>query len=479
MNYVLDNNVDNATAQTGTIRSFTHSLSMRLRLQVNLIITSMMAIFATVLIVLQIDNTRRSVHEEVVGANVVATQLLSRMQWVYSSSGITGIVDFLMQVGRIRANEIELRDDQNTLIYRSPPTVYKAGRNAPVWYANIVSPPLAAKEIGLPNGKLIVLADASRAVLDGWDDLMQMLWFVLGGFVLGNALVYALMGRALSPLHQLVHGLRAMADGNYHTRLTGLTGHEGRQIGQAFNHMAQSVQDSIEARRQAKDATLALTQNRELTQMIQNRIEQERAAIARELHDELGQQVTAIKSVGLAIARRAADTDPTIESSARLVMTCADQIYEGMHHLISRLRPLALDQFGLQDALRDFLGECQLQHPELLINIICPASLQELDGKLATAVYRIVQEAVTNALRHAQAQRIEVQIALSADSFCLDVTDNGRGWVSDFQTHGRFGLSGMRERAQALGGSFDLSQAQPMGTRVHVRLPLQKKENDA
>lgn len=448
---------------------------MQLRLQVNLIITVLMAFFAAVLIALQIDNTRRSVREEVLAANVVATQLLSRMQWVYLNTGLSGIADYLQQVGRIRANEVELRNDQNKLIYRSPQTEYNTGRDAPTWYTNIVSPPIPANEIPLPSGKLILFANASRAVLDGWDDLVQMLWLVLGGFVSGNALVYALMGRALRPLHQVVQGLRAVADGNYHIRLTGLTGHEGRQLGQTFNRMVQSVQDSIEARRQANDATLALTQNRELTQMIQSRIEQERAAIARELHDELGQQVTAIKSVGLAIARRAADTDPTIESSARLVMSCADHIYEGMHHLISRLRPMALDQFGLLDALRDLLGECRLQHPKTLINFTFPDSIQNLDIELATAVYRIIQEAVTNALRHAQAHRIDVQIALTTKGIRLDVADNGSGRVDAIQSEGHFGLAGMRERAQALGGDFELLQEELTGVRVRVFLPLQQK----
>jgi len=452
---------------------------MSLRLQVNLIITALMAIFASVLIGLQIDNTRRSVHEEVVGANVVATQLLSRMQWVYGSSGLAGMADFLNQVGRIRANEVELRDNQNKLIFSSPPSVYKVGRQAPDWYTSIVAPPLSPKEISLPNGRLVLHADASRAVLDGWDDLRPMLWMVLAGFAVGNAVVYALMGRALKPLHQVVQGLRDMADGNYGTRLTDLTGREGRQIGVAFNHMAQSVQDSIEAKRQAREAALALAENRELTQIIQNRIELERGAISRELHDELGQQVTAIKSIGLVIARRAAGNDAAIEQSARLVMNCADQIYDGMHRLIAKLRPLALDHFGLHDALRDLLGECQLQHPHLVVNASLPESLDALDDALATAIFRIVQEAVNNALRHAQAKHIDVRLSASAHSLQLEVVDDGAGQVAQFQSSGRYGLSGMRERAQALGGTFQLRQVDPSGVWILVNLPVTQKHADA
>jgi two-component system sensor histidine kinase UhpB len=427
---------------------------MSLRLQVNCIITALMAIFAAVLIGLQIDNTRRSVHEEVVGGNVVATQLLSRMQWVYGSSGLSGMAAFLTQVGRIRANDVQLRDTHNALIYRSPPPVYKAGREAPGWYASIVSPPLSPKEIKLPDGRLLLQADASRAVLDGWDDLKPMLWMVFLGFVLGNVLVFALMGQVLKPLHKVVQGLRDMADGDYDTRLSALTGREGRQITAAFNRMAQSVQDSIEAKRLAKEAGQALAESREFTQMFQQRIELERGAISRELHDELGQQVTAIKSVGLVIARRATGKDPAIEQSARLVMDCADQIYDGMHRLISKLRPLALEQGGLHDALRDLLGDFQLHHPDLVLQASLPASLDALDNALATALYRIVQEAVNNALRHAQAQRINVRVSQLDQVLELEVVDNGIGRVTEFQTKGHFGLSGMRERAQALGGVF-------------------------
>jgi two-component system sensor histidine kinase UhpB len=452
---------------------------MSLRLQVNLIITTLLAVFASVLIGLQIDNTRRSVHEEMVGANVVASQLLSRMQWIYGNSGLEGMAGFLTQVGRIRANDVELRDDEDTVVYKSPPPAYKAGRVAPDWYSALVSPPLEPKVIKLPNGRIVLRADASRAVLDGWDDLHPTLWIVLAGFVLGNALIYALMGRALRPLHQLVLGLRHMADGKYDTRLTGLAGHEGRQIGQAFNHMAQSVQDSIEAKRQARLAALALAENRELTHTIQARIELERADISRELHDELGQQVTAIKSVGLAIARRAADTDPSIEQSARLVMQCADQIYDGMHRMIAKLRPLALDQFGLYDALRDLLADCQLQHPELAISATLPESLDVPDDALATAVYRIVQEALTNVLRHAQASLLEVSVTVAADELQLEVRDNGCGRISQFQSSGHFGLSGMRERVQALNGSFKLRQREPGGIEIQVRLPYLKQQHNA
>lgn len=445
---------------------------MSLRLQLNLIITTLLGLFASVLIGLQIDNTRRSVREEVMGANVVAAQLLSRVRFVYGYSGLEGMRDFLDRVGRIRANDVELYDEAGQLLYKSPPSPYKSGRDAPDWYAQIVSPPLTPRDIELPNGRIVLRADPSRAALDGWDDLHPMLWLVLAGFAFGNLLVYALVGRAMRPVQQVVHALGRVAHGDYAIRLPTLPGHEGREIGQAFNRMAQSVQDSVLAQEQARQAEQALAQNRELTQMIQSRIEQERGAIARELHDELGQQVTAIKSIGLSIARRAQDRDEQTVQSARLVMDCADQIYDSVHGLIANLRPLALDRFGLADALNDLVADWRLRHTQTALQLKLDGNLAGLDDATSTAVYRVVQEAVNNALRHAQAERIEIAVTVGSQTLDIEVADNGHGLLDSMEQRGRFGVRGMRERVQALGGEFGLAQAQGGGIRVRARLPL-------
>lgn len=451
---------------------------MSLRLQINLIITALMVIFSASLIALQLGNTRRAVHDEVLGANLVAVQLLSRMNWgegAGGSVGIEGVTTYLRRLGRIRANEVTLHGADGTLLYRSPPSTYKVDRQAPQWYARMVSSPLDPRVILLPAGRVTLQPDPSRATLDGWDDLRPMLWMVLAGFVLANTLVFALIGRATKPLRLVVRGLRQMEAGAYGTRLPDFSGLEGRQISHAFNAMAQSVQGGALARQQAREATQALAENRELTQLIQARIEQERGAIARELHDELGQQVTAIKSAGLVIARKAAGHDALIEESARLVMTCADQIYDGVHRLISQLRPLALDHFGLRDALQDLLGDWRMRHPATNLTLTLNGGLDGLDDELSTAVYRIIQESVNNALRHAQASRIEVNVQTSAKSLQLEVIDNGAGQVDQFHTPGHFGVLGMRERAQALGGNFNLEQIEPSGVRVRVVLPLHSK----
>jgi len=445
---------------------------MGLRLQINLIMGVLLAAFASLLIYLQLDNTRQSVREEMDGASIVATQLLSRLQAGSRNSSLEEMAQFLDAVGRVRANEIELRNAQDAVVYHSPPPVYKAGRDAPDWYAQIVSPALRTHEIALAQGRLLLRSDPSRAILDGWDDFKPMLLTVLAGFILGNALVFVLVGRAMRPLQKVVMGLQAMEGGSYGTRLPAMHGKEAKVMGEAFNAMAQSVQDGIAAQTQAREATLALAQNRELTQVIQTRIEEVRGQIARELHDELGQQVTAIKSLGQAMALRAKGVDAHTENAARMVIESADAIYEEVHQLVSQLRPLALDRFGLQDALQDLVEDARSRHPDTRIDLHLHTPLEDMESSLATATYRIVQESLNNALRHAQASQITILLSALDHQLHIDVSDNGMGATPDWADSGQFGVIGMRERAQGLGGSFRFESLQPSGVRVWAVLPL-------
>lgn len=445
---------------------------MELRLQINLIMGVLLAAFASLLIYLQLDNTRQSVREEMEGASIVATQLLSRLQAGSRNSSLEDIAQFLDAVGRVRANEIELRNAQDAVVYLSPPPVYKAGRDAPDWYAQIVSPTLRTHEIALAEGRLLLRSDPSRAILDGWDDFKPMLLTVLVGFALGNALVFVLVGRAMQPFRKVVQGLQAMESGSYGTRLPAMQGKEAKVMREAFNAMAQSVQDGIAAKTQAREATLALAQNRELTQVIQTRIEEVRGQIARELHDELGQQVTAIKSLGQAMVLRAKGVDKHTENAARMVIESADAIYEEVHQLVSKLRPLALDRFGLEDALQDLVEDARSRHPDTRIDLHLHTPLEDMESSLATATYRIVQESLNNALRHAQASQITILLSALDHQLHIDVSDNGMGATPDWANTGQFGVIGMRERAQGLGGSFSFESLQPSGVRVWAVLPL-------
>ena len=445
---------------------------MPLRLQINLIISTLLLAFAAMLAALQLNNTSRGVHEEIGGSNLVAIQVLSQVEATSREGGLPAMLGFLQALGRIRGNEIELYSEDGALLYRSPPPRYKAGRDAPQWYARLVAPPLNNREIVLPHGRVVVRPDPSRAILDGYDDFVPLLLSLLVGALLANGLAYWLVGRALRPFQQLSAGLYAIAQGDYGARLPDLSGAEARRLGTAFNSMAQSVQDGMLAREKARAATMELAENRELTQVIQTRIEEVRREIARELHDDLGQQLTAIKTLGYAIAQRAQAQDVRIAESARMVVESADAMYQSVHHMVGRLRPPALDRFGLGDALQDLVEQARSQHPGVHIQLQIEGALDAVPDAAATAVYRIAQESLTNALRHAQAQLIALQLRLQPQQITLEVRDDGRGLDQDWELSGHFGVIGMRERAQALGGSFAIGPIASGGVRIRVSLPL-------
>jgi len=292
-------------------------------------------------------------------------------------------------------------------------------------------------------------------------------------FAFANLAIYWLAGRAVKPFARVADALRAIGRGEYRTRLPVLPGKEGGSMSQAFNGMAQAIEDSIRARREAAEAAERLAQNRELTQLIQSHIEQERGAIARELHDEMGQALTAIKSLGQSIAHRASAPEDATGQAARLIVETTDHLYEVVHGLIPRLRPLALDNFGLADALEDLVGDWRPRRPQIDFSLRVQSLPEHLDDAHATAVYRIVQEAVTNSIRHAGASRIAIQLQAEGQVLTVRISDNGRGLFNDGQAKGHYGVIGMRERTVALGGTLDLVAAEGGGLSVIARIPFE------
>jgi two-component system sensor histidine kinase UhpB len=443
-----------------------------LRLQINLIIAVLMSLFIGTVVYQQIQDTRSSVREEIEGSNQVATQFLTRVSWVYQVSGLGGMLSFLNQLGRVRANDVFLYSPAGELVYASPPSTYKSGRDAPQWFARLVSPPLQRQEIGIGDGRMVIQANSSRAVLDGWDTLERLLWIGAIALALVNAVVFWLTGRVLQPLQIVIRGLKRMEQGDYQARLPALTGKEGRLMSLAFNRTAQAVADGAAAQKLASEARQRLQENRELTQMIQAHIEEERRSIARELHDELGQSITAIKSIGQSILQHPDARDARITEAAGLIVDTAGRMYDAIHEMIPRLRPFALDSFGLGDALSDLAGEWRTRHPEVEMHLEVDDPLPPLNDAVTTSAYRIVQEALINALRHASASRIEVSVRVEADRLVVRVGDNGVGVPTGWDQPGHYGVRGMRERAAALQGSFELGAGHDGGTQVIARLPV-------
>lgn len=446
---------------------------MKLRTQINLIVGSLSAVFIATMLIVEIDRTRLAVSEEIAAANTVATQLLSRVTQTYERDGPLPLLLFLKHLGRVRANEIELLDAHGEVLYHSPPSTYKAGREAPEWFARLLLPPTSPRVFTLAGGaQLRIEANATRAVLDGWDDLVQLLWVGGLGFALLNVLVFWLVGRVLAPLPVIASGLERIENGELSYRLPPMKGHETAQIGAAFNRMAGAVEGKHQAELEAREAQARLEERRELSQLIEQRLDEERRSIARELHDEFAQSVTAIRTLAVAITGRRQSDEATLEA-ARAISKEAARLYDAMHSLIPRLAPIALDTLGLAETLQGLVAEWQKRTPNVRI-----ALEQQLPTKLGASMtltlYRIVQEALMNALRHAQASEIAIAIDTPADRVTVRVIDNGRGLPADWMRPGSFGIRGLRERVASLNGQLRIAnRTDAPGVEVVADIPLE------
>jgi two-component system sensor histidine kinase UhpB len=446
---------------------------MRLRTRLNFVVAALSAAFVIVLIAAEIQSMRGSVREEIEAANRVASHLLGRLASSYSATGGPDLVlQSLQQLGRVRANEVTILSPTGEVLYRSPPATYKAGREAPAWFAHLLAPQSAKEMFPLQGGaQLVIEAQPSRSVLDAWDEIMRLSAIGAIMFTILNGLAFWSVAQVLKPIPVIADGLERIQQGDLAFRLPRLASSEANAIGTAFNRMAQAVEDKVRAERQARDAETRLAERREMASLTDQRVEEERRLIAHELHDEFGQSVTAIRSLALAIATQGGVRDPAMGEAARLISDEAARLYDAMHSLIPRLAPLSLDTLGLTATLDSLVRDWQRRHPSIAISLRQELP-PDLGPSITLAIYRVVQEGLINALRHARASRIDISVQSNAQRILVTLTDDGGGLPLDWARPGHFGLRGLVDRTAQLGGTLSVGNREGGGVSLSAEIPL-------
>jgi two-component system, NarL family, sensor histidine kinase UhpB len=211
---------------------------------------------------------------------------------------------------------------------------------------------------------------------------------------------------------------------------------------------------------------------RRLSEELMRNTELERTRISREIHDQLGQLLTAIK-MELRTIQRVATRDPA-KASERLNETfeLVDETIKTIRRIASDLRPGILDDFGLEAAV-----EWQLQQfrdrTGVAVDLETEVAEESLSKDMSTAAFRVLQEALTNIARHADATRVRVRIRTTESELLLNVLDDGKGLQTDGNRR-PLGLIGMRERARQLGGSVNITNGPEQGVLVEMRVPLRQ-----
>ena len=237
------------------------------------------------------------------------------------------------------------------------------------------------------------------------------------------------------------------------------------------NQTLAELKASLEDRVQRRTAEYLETsrQLRGLTAHLQSVREEERTRIAREMHDELGQLLTAIK---MNCARLSARNDqPGLQTGLRVVMDLVDQTIGAVRRLATELRPGILDH-GLPDAIEWQAREFE-QRSEIACHVEYRAADEDLNPKCATELFRIFQEILTNVARHSGANQAWVTVVRDSGDMVMEVRDNGRGITpKEIDSRTALGLLGMKERASLIGGTVLIKGQPGVGTTVQVRIPL-------
>ncbi|MDH5469493.1 MAG: PhnD/SsuA/transferrin family substrate-binding protein [Gammaproteobacteria bacterium] len=256
---------------------------------------------------------------------------------------------------------------------------------------------------------------------------------------------------------------------------------------QVNRRTAELTKEVAERKRAEEESRKLLSENRFLIQKSLAVQEGERRHLARELHDELGQCITAIQADAKIISQCAPDCEPHVLTSANAIQEVASRIYEVVHSMMQRLRPGMLDDLGLVDTLKEEIDAWRDRHPDTLCQLTISGDPSNLGDEANITLYRITQECLTNIAKYARAQHVTIELGIienqpesvtgSMDKAWIRMVIQDDGTGMDMKSHGSgLGLIGMRERVEGLYGRFSVVSEIGKGTTISVYLPLTPAE---
>ncbi len=344
---------------------------------------------------------------------------------------------------------------------------------APRWFERLIGVkpsrvviPVAAS--GSDYGAITLETVPHNEILEIWNEFGDSLLLLALFSAPTMLLIYVFIGRALRPLDRLARGLARIGGGDYAVRLEERLPPELSRLHDSFNRMA------------AQLAGMA-TENRGLTEQLLSLQEQERSELARDLHDEIGPFLFAINVDAAAIARQAESGRlPAIAAPAAAIGEAAAHLQQQVKSMLGRLRPIGLAEFGLGAAIANLIEFWRRRHPEIDFGLEIAPEAEGRGELIDTTIYRIVQECLSNALRHGQPSAIAIALCHrrgegdGRDGLVLTVRDDGSGMSA--RPGAGYGLLGMGERVKALGGSLAVTSDPGAGLLVTALLPLPARE---
>lgn len=360
---------------------------------------------------------------------------------------------------RVRHVEFGLAESDGTVRSAIQPGTGKIIPQHVSALASLLAPPPIVQSFpivvrGNAVGRLIVQSNPADEIKEIVGEVQLFSLMLMGLCILTVGGLLLTVQRSLRPLQLLTDNFDRLERGDYRP-IADIPVTELSLLARQFNLFAASLQRVTSDNRLLIDRLLSMQ-------------ERERKEVAAELHDEIGPVLFGIRAEAACIMRTVphdTDTFARVQSISKLT----DGIQRVNYRLLERLRPMVLEQMGLRQALRQLLSTWQTRCPHIAWSLDVTASLDRPDEVVALMLYRAAQEAIANAVRHAQATNIDIRLDRDpATRLTLTIRDNGRGLAESF--HYGFGLLGMNERVRQVGGVLSVSNARP-GVLVAIAVP--------
>jgi two-component system, NarL family, sensor histidine kinase UhpB len=340
----------------------------------------------------------------------------------------------------------------------------------PPWFIALVRPEQATQSVpivveGKSLGSLVIASHPTDEIAEIWDGIVTQV-------EIGSALAVALflvtivvVSRALAPIQSLADAMASIEAGRYDTRVVPTGSAEIADICDKLNHLANALGNAVEEKQHLAERVVSLQ-------------DVERKEIARELHDEFGPYLFALRAHATSLMRVADIAKPDIDGVRRHGNAMLDQVnalQQFNRRVLEKLRPAGLSELGLNEALGALVRLWRDAHPGVVVETGVSQFLGDMGETAELTIYRIVQEALTNVFRHSGATHVTVTIepkssgnGVQGGAACVRVQDNGEGLPSDHKFG--LGLTGMRERVMALGGTMTVASTED-GLTVEAVVP--------
>jgi len=341
----------------------------------------------------------------------------------------------------------------------------------PAWFVRLVHPEQTISRVpvtidGRSLGALVIASDPIDEMAEIWDGIVTQIEVGAAIAAVLFAITMAVVTRALAPLRQIAGAMLRIEGGDYAVRVTPTGSPELADICTRLNHLAAVLGAAVEDKRRLAERVVSLQ-------------DVERREIARELHDEFGPFLFALRAHGSALLRSAGTAAPdvaAIRTHGEAMLAQLGQLQQLNRRVLERLRPAGLSELGLREALGAQLRWWREAHPGIRVEMTVAPALGAMNETVELTVYRVVQEALTNVFRHAGATRVTVAVTPGGDAVTVRVQDDGAGLAADHRSG--LGLTGMRERVLALGGTVNVTSA-AQGVTVEARIPTSETVSPA